>query len=572
MPSAGRAPFRFKVLAGMSLAYLGIVLALWAPFGPRSGMPYETTFVWDSETGPLLHGLLYRDRLRAFTAVFYHVSYLLSYALGMPGSFLGYQIVYATLWWARGILSFLILDRLVPDRPLLSYLFGALVVIHASDNALNWVGQINQFGFMAWMLLSFYLLLQGLQSNNTPRSVLLVGLAAGACFLSIFSYESQLFIILATPLLLGSASGGIKRNRAMLALYYVVPCWYILLNVQRYRRGAGSSYQESVLRTDWGFAALVHDLTFNVAASVKFWDWGISLPTSPHSAVVHAIFGSAAVVFCLGAVYVNAIARRRSLAILPSRRQLAWLVGAGMIVLLLSFPAYLLLNSATSLWRTQFLSGIGAALVLASLVGLAGTMLPDGKVRFVWLLATGGVVCFFGARAAYADGWFHYQVWERHRLAIAEVLAVAPRIKPESVIVLVGVPRSSPPFGHNMWFDVALRLAYPHVPVAGVYFWENGQASPGANMVVDAGGWRQTREGFSTMLSKADFSHTVVIQFDRGGAPRLLARVPPFVTSDPAAVPNYNPSAVIMGGPPDPIAIRRYRPIPDAATSRAAAD
>jgi hypothetical protein len=492
---------------------------------------------------------------------------LLSYALGRPGDFLSFQIVYALLWWTRGVLAFLILDRLIPERPLFSYLFGALVVAHASDNTLNWIGQMNQFGFIAWMLLSFYLLLRGLQTRHARASALLVGLACGACFLSIFSYESQLFIILTTPLLLGLVSGGIRRNLVKLAFYYVIPVGYIYLNVRRYRTGRWT-YQGSVLRDAWGLGSLIHDLAFNVSASLKFWRWGIGPLDSQSVPAVLFIFVGAMVALCLGAVYLRASTPVTSLAICPSRRQLAAFLGAGFILLVLSFPAYLLLDTAASLWRTQFLSGIGAALVFASLAGLAATILPDGQARFVWLLACAGVVCLFGVRAAYVDGRFHYQVWERHRQAIAEVLTVAPRIKPDTVIVLVGIPRSTPPFGHNMWFDVALRLAYPHVPVAGVYFWEDGQASPGANMIVDSGEWRQTLDGYPTMLSKADFSHTIIMQFDPGGAGRVLARVPPFVTSDPAALRRYNPSAVVLEGPPDPIAIRRYRPIPNAAMNK----
>jgi hypothetical protein len=561
MESAGSRPRRFKA-AGVGLAYLGLVLALWAPFALRNGMPYETTFVWGSEAGPFLSGLLLRDRLRTFTNVFYHVSYLLSYALGMPGDFLSFQIVYALLWWARGVLAFLILDRLIPERPLFSYLFGALVIVHASDNTLNWIGQMNQFGFIAWMLLSFYLLLRGLQTSHGRKSALLVGLSCCASFLSIFSYESQLFIILATPLLLGLVSGGIRRNLVKLAFYYVIPIGYIYLNVRRYRTGRWT-YQGSVLRDAWGLRSLIHDLAFNVSASLKFWNWGIVPLDSQSLPAVLVIFVGAMVTLCLGAVSLRALTPVTFPAVFPARRHLAGFLGAGFILLLLSFPAYLLLNTAASLWRTQFLSGIGAALVLASLAGLAGTILPDGKARLVWLLACGGVVCLFGVRAAYVDGRFHYQVWERHRQAIAAVLAVAPRIEPDSVIVLVGVPRSNPPFGHNMWFDVALRLAYPHVPIAGVYFWEDGQASPGANMIVDDGEWRQTSDGYPTMLSRADFSHTIIMQFDPGGTARVLARVPPLVTSDPAALRRYRPSAVILEGPPDPFAIRRYRPIPN---------
>jgi hypothetical protein len=33
-----------------------------------------------------------------------------------------------------------------------------------------------------------------------------------------------------------------------------------------------------------------------------------------------------------------------------------------------------------------------------------------------------------------------------------------------------------------MWLDMALRLMYPGIPVAGTYFYEDGTPAPGASL------------------------------------------------------------------------------------------
>ncbi len=75
--------------------YALLVAALWAPFGPRSGMGYETTLVYLSESHSFFDGFLYSDPLRRFTQLFYQSGYQLSNVLGIDGSFLGNQLVYA---------------------------------------------------------------------------------------------------------------------------------------------------------------------------------------------------------------------------------------------------------------------------------------------------------------------------------------------------------------------------------------------------------------------------------------------------------------------------------------------
>src|SRR5262249_9568618 len=146
-----------SAIAGV--VYVALVLLMWAPYTALSGLGYETAFPYMSETASALQGFLYRgDPLRIHTNTFYQLSYLLGEAFGVGGSYVPYQIVHALLWWARGVLIFLILKRLLPDCLTIAYVAGALVLVHASDGALQWVGQLNQFGFIFWMLLACYLL------------------------------------------------------------------------------------------------------------------------------------------------------------------------------------------------------------------------------------------------------------------------------------------------------------------------------------------------------------------------------------------------------------------------------
>src|SRR6476646_10120175 len=109
-----------------AFAYALLVLIMWGAFNPHSGLPYETGFPYASETTSRLDGFLYRaDPLRIHASTFYHLSYLLGEALGIGGSYVPFQAVYAVLWWARGFLVFLILCKFLPNDILICYSAGA---------------------------------------------------------------------------------------------------------------------------------------------------------------------------------------------------------------------------------------------------------------------------------------------------------------------------------------------------------------------------------------------------------------------------------------------------------------
>ena len=61
------------------------------------------------------------------------------------------------------------------------------------------------------------------------------------------------------------------------------------------------------------------------------------------------------------------------------------------------------------------------------------------------------------------------RLWERHRTAVMKILRAAPTVKPRHVVVMINVPRNDDPFGTTLWMDLAVRLIYPGIPVAGTY-------------------------------------------------------------------------------------------------------
>jgi hypothetical protein len=539
------------------LAFALLVVIMWIPFGLRNGMPYETGFPYASETSSLLGGFVYRgDELRPYTSVFYHLAYLIGQHTGHAGSFVPYQLVYAALWWARGFLVFLILVPFFGRSSVVPFLAGALTIVHAADHALNWVGQLNQFGMMFWLLLAIWLLVRSLLAKNIVFAAALCSGAAGATYMCLWSYESGIFTILLAPILLVTVRPALRsRDRlALVGFFYIAPAYYIVLSFNRYIGGTGSTYQEAVSRHDMSVGTLASDLLFNLRTSVAFWHWGDPMPSaSSHSM---RLLGAGAAAAIVGAGVLTYWRHRENV---PERRTLVVLASTGAVLLVLSFPAYLVLTSARLVWRTQFLSGIGFGVMAAALAMLAATYVRNRVGSLLIALGLAASVAYFGAAASYKEAHFHYTIWLRHKHAIEEVLEAAPHLKAGTVVVYTGVPSTADPFGDTMWFDMALRLAYPSVPLAGVYFRDAGAAAPGASLVLRRGFWDRTLKGYPPLIDHVPLARTLFIRYSTGET-RTLARLPSFL-ADAVGPARYLRHSVVDGQRPDQRALRRYGPL-----------
>jgi hypothetical protein len=554
------------------VTFIALVLLMWLPYTMHSGFNGETMFVYTSETSSFWRGFLYQwDPLRPYTSLFYHLGYVLGEALQVRGSFVPYQAVHAALWLARGVLTFLILRKFLPDHTPFCFLAGVIVLVHSSDGAIQWVGQMNQFGFIFWMLLAFYLLNLAVESRQ-PYGFVLLTLAACLCaYMSLWSYEAQLFLILLMPLTMWLFRRAcLKRALAASVLWYAVPIRYIFDTIARYRQTGGASYQESVMRKSWKAADVAGDWWFNVRSSLEFWNWTRNTRVELPPALAKQIAVAGALIFLIGAVALLWTLRRGGTDVLRERsKPLWWALGTGVVATVLSFPVYLLLEWQRGLWRTQFLSGIGAGITLSALACLVSRQIPARALRAAVFLAFGAAVAYSGVHAAIVRGAFHRHLWEIHRSAVAQILSVLPSVRPETVFIYTGVPKIDDPFTDNMWFDMALRLAYPNTPVAGEYFYADGAAAPGNCFTFVGERCRWTRTGIESLVPETSTKRVVVLEYQKQGPAKILPRMPLFLHVSEAGMSLYSPDVVLNDAPISPLAFRRYGPIPTLPHARA---
>ncbi|MDE3166309.1 MAG: hypothetical protein KGN36_10920, partial [Acidobacteriota bacterium] len=152
----------------------------------------------------------------------------------------------------------------------------------------------------------------------------------------------------------------------------------------------------------------------------------------------------------------------------------------------------------------------------------------------------------------------HRNEWERQRLLTTAMLRAVPNVRPGAVVVLTGVSRDPDPFSDNMWFEGAVRLAYPGKDVDGMYFYSGYGVPPGANLKADGGRWRWDGSGFPPLLADAAVADTVVIHYDGNGRAHVVPSLPPQICRGSCDTSAYHPEAVVAGSL-NPIAVRRYR-------------
>jgi hypothetical protein len=544
-----------------SFGCLLVVGGLWG-FGIFNGFGMETLLIFLSDLRPGLEGFVYPDQLRTFTSLFYHLSYVLGSIFGVHGSFVPYQLVYGGLWVLRAILTYGIVARLMPGRPALAMFAGLLTAMHTADGALNWVGQLNQFGFIFLMLLSFFLLLVSL---DTPRRSVAAIAAIGSAlagYLSLWSYESPLPVMLAFPVAVMLLRSDVPRSRlAWTCVIYLLPVvMSVRGNVMRYLSMQGQhTYQMSVMRHDFAPAALIADLGLHLKNSVSFWNWPISIYMPPYL----GSYGIAAIPIIIG---IGIVTVRAVTAEARSARpfKLDW---HGLLFVCIFFGflvasclVILTLGDNRNLWRTDFLPGFAAASLMAAAIYGVLHFIPGSALRTMLaaslILAVGVFATFAGVNSALGNSF----IWERQRLLMSSILANVPDAADGTLFVLRNLSPDADTFAYNEYFTLALRLAYPGRNVVGAYFFADG--SPARAMNVDFGGGkpRVRAEGMPfNLVSPPLISHVAVFDYDPStGDARPIAAGP--VTLGAAEI-EFEFCGAIARSAPSPTAARRYGPI-----------
>jgi len=113
-----------------------------------------------------------------------------------------------------------------------------------------------------------------------------------------------------------------------------------------------------------------------------------------------------------------------------------------------------------------------------------------------------GVGTFSTAAGVNSALYFH-SLWERQRVLISSIVSNAPSVPDGTLFIVRNFDRSRDPFGHNMWLDLALRLAYPAVRVGGIYLLDDNRPAPGMNINIANGEPRVLSKGFPIRCPKA---------------------------------------------------------------------
>lgn len=543
------------------LAYLLMLLFIWGPFAQTSGMGWETYYTVASEASHTWRNFLYSpDPMRIHAANFYELAYRLGDWTGIRGSFVPYQIVYAALWWARSFLGFLLVRRIMPKPTILPFTVGAIMLVHAADLLIGWLGQLHQFGYFLWLLLSLLLLAGALQSAGV-KAIIRVMAAWPFLYLCLWTYEAPVFIVLAAPLAFAFLlSRKLDRSGiAIVGLWYPPSVVYLYMSYVHYIRLGGSQYQASLVRKSFDSVTFLRDWAFNVDYSLAFWSWR-RITGHIKGAEVVSLANGVVVVFIVAAVV---ICRQQQDGLDDAPASGLWrLLGIGFLFLLLSFPAHLLLAGARELRRTQLLSAISASMLLGGAACLIPAWIRRERFRSIVAMLLVVPVMWTGACRVVERQASQRAEWNVNLTAMRDLIRGISRVKDGTVIVMTNVPRDRDPFSaYAFWYNNALRLAYPHTVVGGVYFYDDTKAAPKDNLALSNGHWAYTGVGVSPMISSAGIDQTLVLEFQRTGPPKVMPNIPPFVCSGNCTQDGYRPETRILQGPPASEAIQRYGPL-----------
>ncbi|MGI0486953.1 hypothetical protein ACN4EK_16050 [Pantanalinema rosaneae CENA516] len=521
------------------LIYWILVMGIWGVFAFDRGLPFETSFPVACQNN--LHDCLnYADELRPYNSLFLGLGYLLGFD---NGSYVTYQLLYGFLWWGRGVLIYLIFRRLFPESSLFSFLVGALVIVHASDGALNWIGQLHQFGFIFLFILAVYLLLESWLAQRASHAITFLVLSLPALYVSLWTYESHFFLVISIPILLFVLRPKLNlRFIATMAIWYIIPTVYGWLQFQKYLIAKVNNYQTSIARADLSLNTILTDIQAHIWQSLQFWKWSNTLSIYSIGKLAPVVALICVFAFVIGAYLLSPNSGFLGLQ-LPPTQSLWTCLSLGFLFLILSLPIYLLIAGNTMFWRTQMLPSVGAAICLGSGICLLAKILPKKKYQPLFVIIACTVIVFSGVRSGVALQGFHEYRWQIHRAVMAQVAHLVPSIKDNTMILLTNMPKAyeKDPFGAAMWFDFPIQLLYPRRTVVGYFIYENGDSVTDNPWSFTATGMEWQRKGMPQKLDKVMYSQIIALQYNSDSQISLLEQFPRELLPQAFDLTGYNP-------------------------------
>jgi hypothetical protein len=486
------------LLVSVSLCFL-----CWVWTQPTSGFNYETTFSFLADNWEGKRSWFYSDPARPFNSTPYQVGYVVSALSGFQGSALGHQIVLLILnivfASCCGFFYYFVSRNFYPA------LFAtAVAATWSADHATNWIGQLNQFSvrsLSALALLSVFIF-----TRSTGRILQLLFWFTGlfSFFIASMSHEAAIPFLwgsfIALCMLLIPAP---MRSKTFLSFS---PPLLVATIVTVESNLRSTTYGASLLRNDLSPISICRDLWTMARTSFDFRLWLPELDPLVSDILLVQLMGTVAL-----AIFLYGRNSRSSLVDTPKRthhrRCMAYCSHTRFLVFAVislgaSFAGFVVLENPTMPWRTLILSSwptsILFGLILHFVLNSFSQLSVSRKLisrrsfftyrkRFVFffnVLTLVLSVVLLGVFSARHHGQVHRERWSEFSSTFQRILIRYPSVPDGTVFILQGVSSTSDPFGHNMWFDVGVRLAYPGQVVAGTYF-RDGLPAPGTNLKLD---------------------------------------------------------------------------------------
>ena len=371
----------------------------------------------------------------------------------VPHTLWSYHFTHASWLFLGGWLVFALARRLLPRWPTLWLLAGVIDLVWAPEDFLRLDGVLLS-GYSGFTFGALAAVVLFLESWFHGRASMLV-LAGVVAALTARGFEGTLALMAGAPLLLL----WLERDRsprlwrwigtwwALMALLAAVIAWDLL----------GASHQGNYQVTGLGLdphpvrvaARVLGQFAYHLVPLVR---------VSPHELATPMV-GLSVVVFLIA----FAITLRLSGSDAPGPAAARELAGAALLGALLAALGYSLLMLSPSILkaaRTQFLSGPGIGLFLASAIALVASRLPPrGRHLATAALAAWIVAVGCGRTLAMQREWDEWRsLYPRQHASLEGLTRVAPQLRPHSFVILLADGGTWPT---TFTFRHALAYLYP---------------------------------------------------------------------------------------------------------------
>ena len=349
------------------LCILIVVILLWLPFGLKFTGILEEWIVRAFIEGIPSLAFTREMLIRPFEMLPHHLGNWIT-----PDSFIGFNLVHAAQFWAKGIVFFAIVRRLT-GRVELALAAGILLMLYPANDGLMTTRAMHIHSSVLYYLIAVYFLLEHWRQ---PRRITVLMMWAGIV-LSLGTYEAGLTLMFFTPLLLIFTARRIDTAVIVAMLvWYIAPVFHVSRLIFLYSDGV-----EFYLRSQVDSLASAPQLEEMLDSGLRGikrifllgWQFGYEQLQSNQYLVLGII---AAIVVGIGIRHYLSKTPVHSVTI----RQSAALLLIAAIAIVVGLAMFLPTIYRNDSWRLYFFPPIGAALFF-----VVSSDLLSRSISWIWL-------------------------------------------------------------------------------------------------------------------------------------------------------------------------------------------